>query len=121
MPARFLIRDRGAQFPAAFDTVVAAEGVEVSRTPYDAPNAHAYAERWIRSVREECLDHLLVASAAPLRRVLIEDADYFHHARPHQGLAQRGPIAPTMLAQDRPVYHRERLGGLLHDDFREAA
>jgi putative transposase len=57
-------------FPAAFDMVFASEGVAVIRTPYRAPRANAHAERWIRSVREECLDHLLIRSEGHLRRVL---------------------------------------------------
>jgi transposase InsO family protein len=68
-PVRYLLHDRDAKFPPTFDTVFAAQGVEVIRTPYRAPNANAHAERWIRSAREECLDHMLVASEAHLRRV----------------------------------------------------
>ncbi len=93
---RFLIHDRDAKFPLAFDTVFAAEGIAVVRTPYRAPNANAFAERWVRSARAECLDHLLIAGEAHLRRVLREYVTYYNHARPHQGLEQRCPVGlPT--------------------------
>jgi len=118
---RFLIHDRDAKFPPAFDTVFASEGVAVVRTPYRAPNANAYAERWVRSVRAECLDHLLIAGEAHLRRVLTEYVAFYNHARPHQGLEQRCPVALPPPVRDGPVRRRERLGGLLHDYYREAA
>ncbi len=118
---RFLIHDRDAQFPSAFDTVFASEGVAIVRTPYRAPNANAYAERWVRSARAECLDHLLVAGEAHLRRVLTEYVAHDNHARPHQGLDQRCPVALPAPVRDGPVRRRDGLGGLLHDDYREAA
>jgi putative transposase len=120
-PFRFLIRDRDAKFSPGFDTVFAAEGVEVIRTPYRAPNANAYAERWVRSAREECLDHLLVASEAHLRRVLSEYVAFHNEARPHQGLEQRCPVALPTPVRDGTVRRRDRLGGLLHDYYRAAA
>jgi len=83
---RFLIHDRDTKFPAPFDTVFIAEGITIIRTPYQAPNANAVAERWIRSVREECLDKILILNTQHLQRVLIEYVTYFNHARPHQGL-----------------------------------
>ena len=119
--ARFLIRDRDAKFPAAFDAVCASEGVEVVRTPCRAPNANAFAERWVRSARAECLDQLLVAGEAHLRRVLAEYVAFDNHARPHQGIDQRCPVALPAPARDGPVRRRDRLGGLLHDSYREAA
>ncbi len=120
-PVRYLIHDRDAKFPAAFDTVFAAEGVDVIRTPYRAPNANAHAERWIRSAREECLDHLLIAGEAHLRRVLTEYVAYYNEARPHQGLEQRCPVALPPPVRGGAVRRRDRLGGLLHDYYREAA
>ncbi len=109
---RFLIRDRDATFPPGFDAVVAAAGVEIVRTPYRAPNANAVAERWVRSARAACLDHL--------RRVLTEYVGY-NQARPHQGLGQRCPVPLPQPVLVGPVRRRDRLGGLLHDDYCEAA
>jgi hypothetical protein len=120
-PCRYLIRDRDAKFPTAFDAVFAAEGAEVIPTPYRAPNANAFAERWVRSVREECLDHLLIVNESHLRRVLTDYAAYFNAARPHQGLGQCIPLAPAPYPQAGPVRRRDALGGLLHDYYREAA
>src|SRR3954447_11717654 len=118
---RFLIHHRDAKFPPAFDAVFASEGLEVVRTPYRAPNANAYAERWVRSARAECLDHLAVTGEAHLRRVLAEYIACYNQARPHQGLAQRCPVALPPPVRDGPVCRRDRLGGLLHDYYREAA
>ncbi len=120
-PVRYLIHDRDAKFPPTFDTAFAAEGVEIIRTPYRAPNANAHAERWVRSAREECLDHLLIAGEAHLRRVLTAYVACYNQARPHQGLEQRCPVALPAPVRDGPVRQRDRLGGLLHDDYREAA
>ena len=75
-----------ATFPPGFDAVFAAEGVEIVRTPYRTPNANAVAERWSRSARAACLDHLLVAGEGHLRRVLTEYAACYNQARPYQGL-----------------------------------
>ena len=84
-------------------------------------NSNAYAERWIRSAREECLDHLLIAGEAHLRHALTEYVAFYNRARPHQGLAQRCPVALPAPVRDGPVRRRDRLGGLLHDYYREAA
>ncbi len=81
-PPCFLIHDRDAKVPAAFDMVFAAEGVTILRTPYQAAKANACAVRWIRSVREACLDHLLIFNEQHLQRVLTEYVVYFNHARP---------------------------------------
>ena len=67
---RFLIHDRDSKFTAVFNTVFQAEGISILLTPYRAPNANAFAERWVRTVRDECLNHLLILNEAHLRHVL---------------------------------------------------
>jgi putative transposase len=121
LSARFLIRDRDAKFPPSFDAVFRSEGVTIVRMPYRAPNANAIAERWIRSAREERLDHLLILNEAHLRRVLGVYVGYYNRARPHQGLDQRTPVAPDRAGGSGPIRRRDALGGLLHDYYREAA
>jgi len=117
----FLIHDRDTKVSGLFDMVFQAEKIHVIRTPFRAPNANAYAERWVRTVRQECLNKLLTLSPAHLRRVLREYQTYYNEVRPHQGLAQRPPLAfGTRCASD-PVRCRAVLGGILHDYFREAA
>ncbi len=120
-PMRFLIHDRDAKFPASFDTVFAAEGIEILRTPYRTPTANAFAERWVRSVREECLDKLLIVNQAHLRRVLTEYVNYFNRARPHQGIEQRCPIPIERGRRTGAVRRRDVLGGIIHDYDRDAA
>jgi putative transposase len=112
-PCRFLIRDRDKKYIEAFDTVLRSEGIKVIRTPVRAPNANAYAERWVRTVREECLDHLLVLNQAHLRRVLKAYVEYYNEARPHQGIGQRIPVAPEQSPCTGAVEHRKVLGGII--------
>jgi putative transposase len=75
---RFLLRDRDAKFTAAFDTVVATEGITVLRTPVRAPRANAYAERWVGTVRREVLDRMLILGCRQLRSVLADYADHYN-------------------------------------------
>ena len=91
---RFLIRDNDGKFGPDFARVAAASGIQVLRTPPRAPRANAVCERFLGSVRRECLDHVLVLGERHLRRVLVEYVRYFNHARPHQGLGQRMPTPP---------------------------
>ncbi len=119
--ARYLIRDRDSKFVPAFDAVFQSEGVSIIRTPYRAPNANAVAERWIRSVRQECLDHLLIVGEAHLRRVLGVYVAFYNQARPHQGLEQRTPVIVPPPAHPGPIRCRALLGGLLRSYDREAA
>jgi putative transposase len=86
-----------------------------------APNANAYAERWVRSVREECLDHLLIINERHLERVLNEYSKYYNQARPHQGLRQLIPEAENPQPGQGVVQRRNVLGGFIHDYYRDAA
>jgi hypothetical protein len=79
---RFLVRDRDSKFTRALDAVLAADGIQVIKTPIQAPNANAYAERWVRTVRQECLDWLLIWSRRHLERVLDEYVRHYNDERP---------------------------------------
>ena len=117
---RFLIRDNDKKFCHAFDTVFRAEGVDVIPTPYRAPNANAYAERWIRSAREECLDKLLIINQTHLRRVMSDYVEFFNTARPHQGIDQQTPI-PHQTPAMGMIVRRKVLGGVINDYYRSPA
>jgi transposase InsO family protein len=120
-PRHYLIHDRDTKFTASFDAVFGSEGIVIVLTPPQAPNANAFAERWIRAVREEWLDHLLIFSQRALHRVLTEYVDYYNRARPHQGLQQQTPIPFTPSLPQGAVRHRQVLGGLIRDYYRDAA
>jgi putative transposase len=119
-PPRFLIHDRDSKFSAAFDEVFRSQGVEIVRTPIQAPQANAYAERFVGTVRRECLDWILIASRRQLERVLGVYVDHYNGHRPHRGL---GLVAPQPRPGLRPaappdplrVHRRDRLGGLIHE------
>lgn len=112
---RFLVRDRDTKFTASFDEVFASIGVEAIKTPVRSPRANAYAERWVRTVREDCLDHLLVLSRRHLEAILAEYVDHYNRARPHRSL-QLTPPRPAN-ASDSPgtIRRRNVLGGLIHE------
>jgi putative transposase len=115
---RFLLRDRDAKFTAAFDTVVAAEGIQVLRTPVRAPRANACAERWVGTVRREVLDRMLILGCRQLRSVLADYADHYNGHRPHRALGQApplGPAEPPVILPARGIVRRDRLGGLIHE------
>jgi putative transposase len=119
-PMRFLIHDRDTKFSSSFDQVFEAKGIEIVLTPFHSPKANAFAERWVRSAREECFDHVLILGQRHLRRILVEYVQYYNTARPHQGLAQRPPL-PFAPRQTGPVACRDVLGGIIHDYYRQAA
>ncbi len=121
LPVRFLIRDRDAKFVPGFDTVFRSEGVEIVRTPFRAPNANAYAERWVRSAREECLDHLLIFGERHRQRVLRDYVSFFNLRRPHQGLGQQCPVPLPQAPGAGGVQRVDVLGGIIHDYARRVA
>jgi putative transposase len=122
---RFLLRDRDAKFSRSFDDVFRAEGAEVLLTPVQAPNANAHAERWVRTVRAECLDWLLIVSRGHLEHVLRRYVEHHNQHRPHRALGLEPPDPPAGLAlvgeaRRARVNRRDLLGGLLHE-YRRAA
>jgi len=119
-PIRFLIHDNDSKFSNAFDSVFESEGIHVINTPFCAPNANAFAERWVRTVREECLDHILILSTKHLNHVLAEFSNYYNSYRPHQGIEQRTPI-PHQLPPSGAIHRRKILGGIIHDYYRSPA
>jgi putative transposase len=126
LPVRFLIHDRDRKFTAAFDEVFRSEGVEIVHTPIQAPKANAIAERFVGTVRRECLDWLLVVGHRHLERVMGVFVDHYNGHRPHRARNLAAPdrgrpalrlaTAPTVPA----VRRRDRLGGLIHE-YRAAA
>ena len=95
---RFLIHDRDKKFPRAFDAILVSEGVTVIRTPIQAPNANAHAERWVRTLRAECLDRILILGRRQLEHVLRVYALHYNGRRPHRALDLQSPdpiAAPT--------------------------
>jgi putative transposase len=118
----FLIHDRDSKFTASFDEVFRSEGVRVVHTPVRAPQANAYAERFVRTVRTECLDHLLIVGRRHLERILRIYIQHYDSERPHRGLALQTPKAPQLKSlPDGDVQRRDRLGGLIHEYYRAAA
>jgi hypothetical protein len=117
-----LLRDRDAKFSSSFDAVFAGQAVRVARTPARAPRANAFAERWVGSVRRECLDWLLVMGPGHLERVLFEYVRHYNTARPHRALQLRPPLPRGQpVAAVGPVLRHDRLGGVLHEYSRCAA
>jgi len=118
----FLMHDNDTKFTDKFDDVFRSKGMRVIHIPYQAPNANAFAERWVRTVREECLDHILILNDAHLRRVLHEYVeDYYNVARPHQGIGQGVPMPRGQPVGRGAVQKRKVLGGIINDYYRVPA
>jgi len=116
-----LIRDRDAKYMPSFDAVSAADGVRIVKTPVRAPRANAYAERWVRSVRAECLDWILIWNRRHLEQVLSAHVDHYNRARPHRGIGLEVPVAPDKVPPcTGPIERVDVLGGLIHE-YRRAA
>lgn len=115
---RFLVRDGAGQFTRAFDAVLAAGGIAAIRTPPRAPQANAFAERWVRTLRHELLDQTIIWNEQQLRRLLEEYLKHYNAHRPHRSLNQRAPddvddIAPIGPAQ--PIRRHTTCGGLINE------
>ena len=121
---RFLVRDRDSKFTHDFDEIFRSQGIRVIKAPVRAPQARAHAERWIGSLRRECLDRLLILGRRHLEGVVAAYTSHYNEHRPHRSLEQRPPLAKPPPATDRapsePVpldglRRRDRLGGLIHE------
>ncbi len=119
-PMRFLIRDRDQKFTDGFDAVFRSDGIEVIRTPFRAPQANAVAERFVRTVRSECLDWLLILNQRHLQRILEIFVDHYNSHRPHRALSlappeARRPVASRLALSNARIFRRDRLGGVVHE------
>ena len=125
IPIQFLVHDRDNRFGPTFDEVFKAEGIRILRTPWRAPRANAYAERFIRTVRNECLNRVFILNERHLRSVLTTYVDHYNRERPHRGLDLIPPEGRSDLSCPSPtsdsIRRRDRLGGLIHEYYREAA
>lgn len=113
-----LVRDRDAKFSGAFDEVFRTEGVRVLKTPVRAPRANAFAERWIGTLRRECVDHVLIFGRRHLQRVLHSYVDHYNRARPHRALELLPPdpkAGADLSIGSSIIRRRDKLGGLIHE------
>jgi transposase InsO family protein len=119
---KFLIRDRDGKFTAAFDGVFVGNGTRVIRTPVRSPRANSFAERFVGTLRRECLDHVLILGEQHLRGVLAEYARHYNGHRPHQGRQQESPLRQPGRAVDitARIERRQVLGGLISEYHRAA-
>jgi putative transposase len=122
---RFLLRDHDAKFTRSFNDLFRSQDADILVTPVRAPQANAYAERWVRTVRTECLDWLLIAGRGHLEQLLRVYVQHYNRHRPHRALGLRPPdplARPAIRAEDNrsAVRRRDLLGGLLHE-YRRAA
>ncbi|MHB8629211.1 MAG: integrase core domain-containing protein [Aggregatilineales bacterium] len=121
---RYLVCDNDAKYGPRFERAVAGAAIELIHTPCYTPKANAICERFIGSVRRECLDFVLILSQAHGRKIIREYVAFFNQARPHQGIGQRIPVPsgePSLLDHTgRKVVGQPILGGL-HHDYRWAA
>jgi putative transposase len=119
---KFLIRDRDSKFTAAFDGIFAENGTRVIKAPTRSPRANSFAERFVGTLRRECLDHMLILGERHLRGVLAEYARHYNGHRPHQALQQQSPLRrPSEIADiTARIERREVLGGLISEYSRAA-
>jgi putative transposase len=121
--ARLLIRDRDSKYTGSFDDVFRAGGIRIVKTPVRAPQANAIAERFVKTVRAECLDWLLIVNRRHLDRVLRVFVDHYNIHRPHRALTLQSPQPrePPPTPAIGEIRRHDRLGGLIHEYYRTAA
>jgi putative transposase len=119
---RYLILDRDTKYSDAFHRIIARAGIEVIRLPPRSPNLNSFAERFVRSIKEECLSRMIFFGQSSLRHAIAQYLSHYHDERNHQGLENR-LLRPSCVVGDPhvPVQRRERLGGMLSYYHREAA
>jgi len=120
-PPKYLIHDRDDEYPRCADSLLEDMGTDVIRSPARSPDLNGYAERWIRTLRQECLDPIIILNEAHLLWVLREYVRYYNQRRPHQSLAHLPPEALPGYPCHGDVVSRPALGGLLNDYCRLAA
>jgi putative transposase len=120
--SRYLSMDRDTKYTNDFRGHLDREGVKPVRCPSRAPNCNAFAERFVRSIKDECMDRMILFGEASLRRALRDYVAHYHTERNHQGVGNRllAPLAMVSSSND-PIYCREPLGGMLNYYYREAA
>lgn len=115
---RFLIHDRDTKFCGPFDAIIRSEAIKVIETPLRAPRANAIAERWVRTVRSECLDHLLIVGHRHLEQVLRAYLAHYNAERPHRSLQLVAPAGQPPVARGSPpatIRRHDVLGGVIHE------
>jgi putative transposase len=121
---RFIVRDRDSKFTRNFDEVFRSQGMRVIKAPVRAPKARAHAERWVGTVRRECLDPILIVGRRHLQRVLAVYVAHYNEHRPHRALEQRPPLRTSPPGDEQliaevidlnRVRRRDHLGGLIHE------
>ena len=117
---KFLIIDRDAVFSPRFKSILKGSGVEILITAYQAPNMNAHAERFVRSIRSECLDQMIFVGRTSLEKAIAEYVAHYHHERSHQGLGNE-IVSRVPVQREGAIEARERLGGLLKYYHRRAA
>jgi putative transposase len=119
---RYLLHDRDTKYSAAFQAIIKSAHVETLPLPARSPNLNAYAERWVRSVKDECLSKIIPFGERSLRRAMKDYIAHYHTERNHQGKNNLLLFhLSTETRRDKPVRRRNRLGGLLRYYHRDAA